>query len=67
MTAPSYMAYALIGGVMLVSLLCPFIVGFDDAWFVPLVVFPLAALYAAYDRKLQQDEKDNPGAHAHQA
>ena len=67
MTAPSYMAYALIGGVMLVSLLAPFIVGFNDAWFVPLIVFPLAALYAAYDRKLREDEKHNTGTSAHQA
>ena len=65
MTPPSYMAYALIGGVILVSLLCPFIVGFDDAWFVPLTVIPFAALYAAYDRKLREDEKNNPEAHAH--
>jgi hypothetical protein len=65
MTAPSYMAYALIGGVILVSFIAPFIVGFGDAWFVPLAILPFAALYAAYDRKLRRDEEANPDAHTH--
>jgi hypothetical protein len=60
MTAPSYMAYALIGGVILVSLLCPFIIGWNDAWFVPLTILPFAALYAAYDAKLRRDEEAAP-------
>jgi hypothetical protein len=55
------MAYALIGGVVLVSFLCPLIVGFDDAWFVPLVVIPFAAVYAAYDAKLRRAEHAGDG------
>ena len=60
MTPPSYMAYALIGGVVLVSFLAPLIVGFADAWFVPLVVLPFALLYAAFDAKLRRDEEHAP-------
>ena len=60
MTPPSYMAYALIGGVVLVSFLCPLIIGFSDAWFVPLTVVPFALLYAAYDAKLRRDEEAAP-------
>lgn len=60
MTPPSYMAYAMIGGVVLVSLLAPLIIGFEDAWFVPLVIIPFAALYAAYDAKLRRDEEHAP-------
>jgi hypothetical protein len=56
MTPPSYMAYAIVGGVVLVSLLAPLIIGFDDAWFVPLFVLPFGALYAAYDRRLRDAE-----------
>jgi hypothetical protein len=57
MTPPSYMAYAIIGGVVLVSLLAPLIVGFDDAWFVPLFILPFGALYAAFDRRMRQAEE----------
>jgi hypothetical protein len=60
MTPPSYMAYALIGGVVLVSFLAPLIVGFADAWFVPLAVLPFAAAYAAYDAKLRRAEEHAP-------
>jgi hypothetical protein len=57
MTAPSYMAYAIIAGVVLVSLLAPLIIGFDDAWFVPLFILPFGALYAAFDRRMQKAEE----------
>ena len=60
MTAPSYMAYALIGGVVLVSFLAPLIVGFSDAWFVPLAILPFALVYAAFDAKLRRDEEQAP-------
>jgi hypothetical protein len=59
MTPPSYMAYVIIGGVVLCSFLAWPIVGFDDAWFVPLTVLPFALLYAAFDRKLRADERDH--------
>ena len=64
-TVPSYMAYAIIGGVVLVSLLAPLIIGWDDGWFVPLAILPFAAIYAAFDRKLVQQEKANPSNHGH--
>jgi hypothetical protein len=59
MTPPSYMAYAIIGGVVLVSFLAPLIVGWD-AWFVPVAVLPFAILYALFDAKLRRDEENNP-------
>ena len=62
MTPPSYMAYLIIGGVVLVSFLAPLIIGFDDGWFVPLAVLPFALLYAALDRKMLQNEKAHPEA-----
>ena len=64
-TVPSYMAYMIIGGVVLVSLLAPLIIGWDDGWFVPLAILPFAAIYAAFDRKLVQREKLNPSNHGH--
>ncbi len=56
MTTPSYMAYLIIGGVVLLSLLAPVFVGWD-AWIVPLAVLPFAALYALYDRQLARKEE----------
>ena len=60
MTPPSYMAYVIIGGVVLVSFLAPLIIGFDDGWFVPLAVLPFAILYALFDNKLRKDEENHP-------
>ena len=65
MTPPSYMAYAIIGGVVLVSFLAPLIIGFDDGWFVPLAVLPFALLYAAYDRRMVREEQAHPSNHGH--
>ena len=62
MTAPSYMAYVIIGGVVLMSLLAPLFVGWD-AWFVPLAVLPFAVLYALYDRELRQREERGDFSH----
>jgi hypothetical protein len=56
------MAYAIVGGVVLVSLVVPLIIG-GDGWFVPLVVLPFAAIYLLFDqrmRKRQPDERE-PG------
>ena len=55
MTAPSYIAYVIIGGVVLLSFLAPLFVGWD-AWFVPLAVLPFALLYGLYDRDLAKRE-----------
>jgi hypothetical protein len=53
----NYMPYVVIGGVLLVSVLAGFAIGWDDAWFVPLAVIPFGLLYLAWDRKKarQQD------------
>ena len=48
------MAYALIGGVVLVSFIVPAIIGFDDGWFVPLVILPPAIVYLYYDQRLRR-------------
>jgi hypothetical protein len=53
MDAPNWMAYSLIGGVVVISFVVPAIVGFGDAWFVPLVVIPFAALYGVFDWRLR--------------
>ena len=50
------MAYGIIGGALLVALAVPAIIGFADAWFVPLVVAALLAPYALYDRRLRRRE-----------
>ncbi len=55
MTPPSYMAYVIIGGVVLLSLLAPLFVG-ADAIVVPFAVLPFAAIYALYDRQLAKRE-----------
>jgi hypothetical protein len=62
MTTPSYMAYLIIGGVVLMSFLAPVFVGWD-AWFVPLAVLPFAALYALYDRQLARREESGGLGH----
>ena len=56
MNPPNYMAYVIIGGVVLMAFLAPLFVGWD-AWFVPLAVLPFAALYALYDRELARREE----------
>jgi hypothetical protein len=48
------MAYALVGGVVAVSFIAPAIIGFGDAWFVPLAVVPFALLYLAFDRRMRK-------------
>lgn len=56
MTAPSYMAYTIIGGVLLASLLAPLIIG-ADGWIVPLVVLPFCVVYALVDRRLRRRQE----------
>jgi len=48
------MAYIIIGGVMLVSLMVPAVIGFADAWYVPLIIFALGLPYLAFDRRLRK-------------
>ena len=55
MTAPTALAYWIIGGVLLASLLAPAIFG-ADGWLVPLVVLPFGLAYAALDKKLRDRE-----------
>ena len=56
MTPPSWMAYSIIGGALFVALAVPVMIGFADAWFVPLVIAALLAPYAVYDRRLRRRE-----------
>ncbi len=63
MSAPSYMAYVIVGGVVLLSLLAPLFVG-PEAWVTPIAVIPFALFYLAYDRMLRQrEERGEQGAH----
>ena len=63
MNPPTYMAYVIIGGVVLMSLLAPLFVG-PEAWITPIAVIPFALFYAAYDRMLRQrEERGEQGAH----
>ena len=62
MTPPSYMAYVIIGGVVLISLLAPLFVG-ADGWVVPIAVIPFALVYAAYDRTLRSREESGELGH----
>jgi hypothetical protein len=57
MNPPNYMAYMIIGGALLFSLAIPAIVGFADAWWVPLVVLAICLPYLAYDRRLRKREE----------
>ena len=50
------MAYAIIGGVLLASLIVPLIIG-PDGWIVPLVVIPFGLIYALVDRRLRQRQE----------
>lgn len=63
MTAPTALAYWIIGGVLAASLLAPLIIG-SDGWIVPLVVLPFGLVYAAIDRRLREKEASG-GASAH--
>ena len=55
MTAPTALAYWIIGGVMAPALLGPAIIG-KDGWFVPPAVIPFGLAYAAIDKKLRDKE-----------
>jgi hypothetical protein len=55
MTAPTALAYWIIGGVLAVSLLAPLIIG-RDGWLVPVVVIPFAIVYALIDKRLRDRE-----------
>ena len=61
MSPVSFMPYAVIAGVVLVSVLAGFLVGWDDAWFVPVVVIPLALFYAAFDRAQAKRRESSTG------
>jgi len=63
MNPPSYMAYVIIGGVVLVALLAPLFVG-AEGWVVPVAVLPFALVYALYDRRLaRREEAGELGGH----
>ena len=61
MSAPSFMAYAIVAGALLMSLLAPLFVG-GSAWFVPFAVLPFGVLYVLYDRRLARREAGGEGA-----
>jgi hypothetical protein len=65
MTAPSAIAYYIVGGVLLVSMLAPLFLGFDEAWFVPVAILPFGAAYALLDRKLREREASGPANQGH--
>jgi hypothetical protein len=65
MTAPSAIAYYIVGGVLLVSLLAPAMLGWSEAWFVPLAILPLGAAYAVLDRRLRAKEASGPANQGH--
>ena len=56
------MAYVIIGGVLLISLLAPLFIG-GDAWVVPVAVLPFALMYGLYDRELLRRERAGEGGH----
>ena len=56
MSAPNFMAYAIVGGVILVSLLTPLFIG-SDGWIVPVITLLFAIPYLLYDRKLARSEE----------
>jgi hypothetical protein len=62
MTPVKWMPYIVIAGVIVVSLLAGFLIGWDDAWFVPLIVIPFAVLYLIFDRqRAGREEVDRGG------
>lgn len=56
MSPPNWMAYAIIGGVVLASFIAPLIVG-TDGLVVPLAVLPFAAIYLVFDRRMRRREQ----------
>jgi hypothetical protein len=62
MSPPSWMAYAIVGGVLIVSLIVPLIVG-ADGWVVPIIVLPFGIAYLVFDRRLKErrPEDREPG------
>ena len=62
LSAPSYMAYVIVGGVVLLSLLAPLFVG-PEAWVTPVAVIPFALFYLAYDRVLRRREEQGDFSH----
>ncbi len=62
MTAPTALAYWIIGGVLATALLAPLIIG-KDGWIVPLATIPFCLVYALIDRKLRASEAEGGGAH----
>jgi hypothetical protein len=62
MSAPNFIAYGIVGGVLLVSLLAPLFIG-ADGWIVPVITLLFAVPYLLYDRKLAEKEARGEGAH----
>ena len=55
MTAPTALAYWIIGGVIAAAMLAPLIIG-KDGWIVPIAGLPFGLIYAAVDKKLRDKE-----------
>ena len=55
MTAPTALAYWIIGGVLAASFIAPLIIG-AEGWVVPVVVLPFALVYALVDKRLRDKE-----------
>ena len=62
MSAPNFIAYFIVGGVLLVSLLAALFIG-SEGWLVPAVTFLFAIPYLMYDRKLARAEASGDTAH----
>ena len=60
MSAPNLIAYGIVGGVLLVSLLAPLFIG-ADGWIVPLITLLFAVPYLMYDRRLAAREAAGEG------
>ena len=58
MNPPNYMAYVIVGGAILVSFLAPVFIGFGDAWFVPLIILALGAIYLVFDARMRRRDPD---------
>jgi hypothetical protein len=59
MTAPTALAYWIIGGVLLASLVAPAVIG-RDGWIVPLLVLPFCLAYAIADRRMRNRGSGEP-------
>jgi hypothetical protein len=53
---PGVLPYWMVGGVAAISLVIPAIIG-GDAWYVPLIVIPLALVYLLVDRRLKHRDE----------